>query len=328
MAVPTPEAAAQEARRRAWIEEQEKNSKRLEWEALQELRKSRRQKNLAICVGSGVTLFSTMVKGKGVQDRLTWKGFIRNGFDYLQTKKPNYYEDNRKRLEKAVEDLYDNDSNVEDVLHVANTLTQSMDKCGCFSDWLSSQFNKLHRHVKDNAILESLRKLHEADVTLMTTNYDGLIENYCRLQPLDGSQPQQLVQFIRRNLPNVVFHPHGYWENPNHIVLDSRQYYEVGREDNGVRETLKDVLKARTVVFVGCGAGLGDPNFGQLLQWLGKQQKDVNYGHYILLKKGDDYRELDSLPLNKVHVVTFEDIAPWLEGLLLDPDWSSDPTLE
>jgi hypothetical protein len=334
MADPTPETAAQEARRRARIEEQEKEAKRLEREAVEKLREIRKhRRNLAICVGSGVTLFSTRGDDGEAQARLTWTGLIHNGFDYLRRQKPSFYMDNQKKFAKAAEMLDDPDRTMEDVLYVASTLTrfmgtQSMDIPGNFADWLSTQFETLNDYVKYPAILESLKKLHEAGVTLMTTNYDGLIERHCGLQPLDGSQPQQLVRFGRRELSNVVFHPHGYWENTEHIVLDSRQYYEVLREDNPVRQTLKDMLKGRTVLFVGCGGGVCDPNFGQLLQWLGKQQRGVSYGHYILLKKGDHYPELEGLPLKKLHVATFEDIAQWLQDLLLDPRGSSDSTRE
>lgn len=333
MADSTPEEAAQEARSLARVKEQDEEAMRLEREAVQKLRKIRKNRNLVICVGSGVTLFSTRNDDGETRDRLKWAGFIDNGFGYLQRQKPSFYRDNQRKFAQAAKMLDDKDRTVEEVLYVASTLTQfmgtqSIDTPDYFADWFSTQFETLYDYVKYPAILDSLNKLHEAGVTLMTTNYDGLIERHCGLQPLDGSQPQRLVRFNRRELSDTVFHPHGYWENTKHIVLDSRQYYEVQRKDNDVRQTLEDMLKGRTVVFVGCGAGVDDPNFGQLLQWLGKQQRDVSYGHYILLKKGDDYPELEGLPLRKVHVAEFEDIAQWLDDLLLDPSGSSDGTRE
>ncbi|KID97830.1 ankyrin repeat containing protein, partial [Metarhizium majus ARSEF 297] len=327
MAEPTS-GAAQEDRRWARLEAQRKEAMRLEHEAVQELREIRNNRNLAICVGSGVTLFSTRNDDGTIRDRLTWKGLIHNGFDYLQREEPRFYSDNKKTFDSARDILDNTDSTLEDVLHAARTLTRWMETKHKFADWLSTQFERLNEYVKYPAILVSLAKLHRAGAALMTTNYDGLIEHHCQLTALDGSQSGELELFNRRKVPNVVFHPHGYWKTPKYIVLDSLQYYDVGRVDNAVRKVLEDMLRGRTVVFVGCGAGVGDPNFGQLLQWLGKQQKDVSHGHYILLRKGDDYAELEGLPLKKVHVATFDDIAKWLEDLLVDPSERSDGTGE
>ncbi|KAJ5938325.1 SIR2-like domain-containing protein [Penicillium verhagenii] len=331
MADCTPEAEvreAWEARRLAKIQEQEEDAKRLEREAVEKLRDKRESGNLAICAGSGVTLFSTRNNDGSNRTRLTWKGFIQNGLDYIQREKPSFYRGNQKAFEKATNALDDTDSTVEDVLEVAGKVTRFMDEHSNFADWLSTQFERLHDYVEFPAILDSLGELQRAGVTLMTTNYDGLIESHCGLQPLDGSQPQDLVRFGRRELPNVVFHPHGYWKNRNHVVLDLRQYYEVQREDSRVRQTLYDMLRGRTVVFVGCGGGVADPNFGSLLKWLCKQEEDVSHGHYILLKKGENHPEVDKLPLKKVYLETFDDIAPWLDDLLLDPSGSSDGNSE
>lgn len=319
----SPLDTTKEARMRARDEEQINKQIRQEREAVKNLREILKQKNLAICVGSGVTLFSTRGNDAKVRARLTWTGLIRNGFDYLQREQPRFYKDNEKRFGKARDTLDDDDHTLEDVLHVASTLTQFMVMSREFADWLNTQFGTLYNYVKYPAILDSLKELHDAEAVLMTTNYDTLIECHCGLQPLDGSQSHQLVQFKRNEFTNVIFHPHGYWENAKQIVLDSRQYYDTQRQDNNVRQTLRAILKRMTVLFVGCGAGVADPNFGQLLQWLGREQELVSHGHYILLPKGDDYTELDYLPLKKVHVEEYEDIALWLKNLL-DPSGRSE----
>jgi SIR2-like domain len=50
------------------------------------------------------------------------------------------------------------------------------------------------------------------------------------------------------------------------VVLDTTDYYEVAHSDE-VQSILKNFLEFKTILFVGCGSGLEDPNFNVLLKW-------------------------------------------------------------
>lgn len=120
----------------------------------------------------------------------------------------------------------------------------------------------------------------------------------------------------QRGSLDAVFHPHGYWYNPDNVVLSAQDYYGV-KGDHDVQETLRHILATKTVLFVGCGGGLADPNFGRLMEWIGKKHKKRGATHYILLQK-DETNPVTELALNHVKCESYADIGRWLENLL-DP---------
>ncbi|KAK2471874.1 hypothetical protein H9L39_16557 [Fusarium oxysporum f. sp. albedinis] len=310
------------AKKQARAAEQERETQRQQAEAVDNLRDILKKRNLAICVGSGVTLYSVSTETK---PRLTWTGLVNNGFDYLERELPDFYQQQKKAFERARELLDDDKATAGDLIEAASKLNSFFQSHpGKLADWLSHQFEKLPHYVNSPAVLESLKKLHRNGALLMTTNYDGLMEKHCDLSPLDSSDKDKLMEFNRR-LCDGVFHPHGYWKNPKHIVLDAIDYYKV-RHDDGVQETLRNIFTERTILFVGCGGGLADPNFGELLKWLGEKQKNIGSSHYILLPK-DELNPMPQLPLKHVRCEGYDAIGPWLENLL-DQSERSDRVVE
>lgn len=99
----------------------------------------------------------------------------------------------------------------------------------------------------------------------MTTNYDGLIEKYCGLEAVDSGNDAGVYRWRRGSTNKYVFHPHGTWKNPAKVVLSTRDYYSVVN-DKVVQDTLRATLTDKTILFIGSGAGLGDPNLGKLLE--------------------------------------------------------------
>ncbi|KAH7010846.1 SIR2-like domain-containing protein [Microdochium trichocladiopsis] len=291
--------------------EQERETQRQQAEAVDNLRDILKKRNLAICVGSGVTLYSIKAADR---PRLTWTGLVHNGFDYLERELPNFYQQQEKAFERARKLLDDDTATPGDLIDAASKLKSFFQSHPVkLADWLSLQFKELHRYVASPAVLESLKSLHRNGALLMTTNYDGLMEKYCGLSPLDSSDKDKLMEFNRRHCDGV-FHPHGYWKNPKHIVLDAIDYYKV-QHDDGVQETLRNIFTGRTILFVGCGGGLADPNFGELLKWLGEKEKNIGSSHYILLRKGE-LNPVPQLPLKHVRCEDYDAIGPWLEDLL------------
>ena len=302
---------------------EEENSVREQREFEQQLCAALRNGNLVICAGAGVTLFATAdASGRIHQQSLTWLRLIRSGFDYIEEHIPSAYNDNgnKTRIKKARANLDVPDrqySETEEAIYLdaAQTLTDILKPFpDSFADWLSSQFQQLNESLTHPEIHSVLKKLHKAGAQLMTTNYDRLIEHYCGLTPLDIFQPQE--DGIKH-----VFHPHGESENSNGVILNARQYYEgTAAEISPAQHLLRYIFRTKTVLFVGCGPGTGDPNFGEILKWLGSQERHGDGGdrrHYILLRNRDNYREVEGrLPLVKVRVETVDDIPRWLEGLL------------
>ncbi|KAK5655224.1 hypothetical protein OQA88_6123 [Cercophora sp. LCS_1] len=301
------------------------NTARQQREFAQQIRIARKKGSLVICAGAGVQLFATAdASGRIHQQSLTWLRLMRSGFDYIEEHLPSAYNDldNKDRIQKAratldVPDKQYSEADEAIYLDAAQTLTDILKSFpSSFADWLRQQFQTLDESLTHPEIHNILKRLHQEGVHLMTTNYDGLLENHCGLTHVDISHPAE-------DGNNRVFHPHGEWEHPNGIVLNSREYYAGAStgKDNPAQSLLRDIFRSKTVLFVGCGPGTGDPNFGEMLRWLGSQQTEIEgnirQSHYILLRNRDNYREVEGrLPLVKVRVEMVDDIPRWLEGLL------------
>lgn len=66
---------------------------------------------------------------------------------------------------------------------------------------------------------------------------------------------------------------------------------------------------------VGAGGGLDDPNWGQLLRWVGEKYQNRGPVHYVLFPKTVG-NEIPHMPLNYLTCETRDDISLWLKGLL------------
>ncbi|XBH23175.1 SIR2 family protein [Jonesiaceae bacterium BS-20] len=99
---------------------------------------------------------------------------------------------------------------------------------------------------------------------LLTTNYDTLVSSRTR-SPVGIEEVQRFQQIFTRPRGDVG-HLHGIWTDSNSIIFSNKDYQST--LDNGTSQTLlKALLFQKSLVFVGFGAGLSDPNFSQLLGW-------------------------------------------------------------
>jgi hypothetical protein len=83
-----------------------------------------------------------------------------------------------------------------------------------------------------------------------------------------------------------------------------------------VQNLLKTFLEFHTILFVGCGSGLEDPNFGALLKWASERQENIPNRHCLLIRNGDslNYRPLVRLKYSP----DYQGLAPYLQKLLVD----------
>ena len=301
--------------REAEEEEERQDAKREQDKAMQKLKIALEDKNLAICIGSGVTLYSTAQtdEKKTILSRLTWTGLIKSGLRYLDRQDIGVAPESRDMgIGIARQVLDSKNASTANLLDAANILPRLLGKH--YATWLALQFDDLASEVNHPSILTYLNKLHKRGATIMTTNYDGLVEKWCDLPAVDGSNPGDVARWKRKQL-QAVFHPHGYWMAPDTIVLTTTDYYKVQRSAE-VQSALQSILGARTVLFVGCGEGLNDPNFGKLLDEI---PSDIGFNHYILLPGRNGKHSLTPVrdkPVITVRCNDYDDIGPWLAKLL------------
>jgi hypothetical protein len=286
------EAAEQERRRNEQeaLEEAERRRKGI----FENLQTALKRYRLVIIIGAGVTMGATSDESwNNPPSRTTWKGLIMNGLDYLVQEK--YLKESDTMIQAAKEMLRRGD--LQSVLLAANITKTQLSERGKYATWLETVFHNLHDNVSEShrAIYTALETLQKRGATLLTTNYDNLLEHFCKLQSVGRSNTKHILEF-RSGKRKGVFHIHGSYLEPEEVVLDAIDYFAVKQSDE-VQKFLQSLLDDKTVLFVGCGGGLEDPNFHSLLKWASERHRNMANIHYLMLRDGDPHDHEFLLPV-------------------------------
>jgi nucleoside phosphorylase len=291
-----------------------------ESEILARQKRDLKNKRLVIVVGAGVTLNATADASGRPLSRITWTGLIRNGLEYLVNN--GYVEASSRRKRRAYEAF--EDPNTDSLLEAANILSSQLNQHGQFPTWLETVFVNLDQEIRHPAIFETLKVLHENGATLLTTNYDDLLEKYCDIRHIGRSNQDEILKFKRGDLDGI-FHVHGSYHDPHEVVLDTTDYYEMTHSDE-VQNVLKTFLEYKTMIFIGYGSGMEDPNFDALLKWASERQKNIPNRHCLLIRDGDNpkYKPLVRLKYGP----GYQNLAPYLNKLLDEAPTPADITAD
>ncbi|CZR68638.1 uncharacterized protein PAC_18537 [Phialocephala subalpina] len=219
------------------VDEVAKEAARRQEQILTRLRNDLKNNRLAIITGAGVTLNVTADASGKPLSRITWTGLIRNGLDYLVSE--GYVDTSNRRTKRAYESL--EDPEVDGLLDAANIVSSQMKQHGQFPTWLESVFRSLSQETRHPDLLNMLKALHERGATLLTTNYDDVLEKYCGLQRVGRSNYDDISRFQRGDI-NGVFYIHRSYHDAQEVVLDTTDYYEVKHSDV-VQDMLKPFLQ-------------------------------------------------------------------------------------
>jgi hypothetical protein len=139
---------------------------------------------------------------------------------------------------------------------------------------------------------EIVRVLGQLGGLLTTQNYDGVLEQVLARISVTWRDRDRAEQLLRGELHNAVLHLHGYFDSPDSIVLGIREYEKV-LNDPHLQTVLRSFLLQNTLLFVGCGGTVTDPNFSRLIDWAKPTLADSTHRHYILCREGEleNYRE-------------------------------------
>ncbi|MFD0449500.1 SIR2 family protein [Rhodococcus aetherivorans] len=100
---------------------------------------------------------------------------------------------------------------------------------------------------------------------MLTTNYDTLLEQRLNVPSVDRSSLPNFQRVISGGAKGVV-HLHGVWDKPETIVFSSDQYAKLSF-DECQSALQRAVASTKSILYIGFGAGMGDPNFSDLLSW-------------------------------------------------------------
>jgi len=271
----------------------------------QDLRREVGRGRVVVVVGAGVSVAAT--RGEAIA---SWVGLLENGVSRCEqvflTLPDDWGDGLRARIRSGEAD---------DLLFVAEEVTRVLGgpQSGEYRRWLRETVGRLE--PRDPASIEAL---HDLGVPIVTTNYDSLIERVTGLEPVTWRGGPRIERLLRGDEPGVL-HLHGHWEDPESVVLGIHSYEEV--LGDAYAQFVPRALSAfNSLLFVGCGEGLKDPNFGALRRWLGEVFAGSEYRHFRLVL-GSEARAVaaEHEPRERIFVVPYgdrhEDLAPFLRGL-------------
>jgi tetratricopeptide (TPR) repeat protein len=220
-------------------------------------------------VGAGVSIGAT-----ANAQAASWTGLLQHGVRHCESLgAPQGWAD-IVRAEIALGDL-------DSLLSAAEKISRKLAAPGGeYHRWLRESVGALK--VADRGVLEALRDLN---IPLATTNYDGLLEEATGLKPVTWRDGHRVERLLRGDEQGIL-HLHGYWDEPDSVILGIRNYEEV-RQNAHVQAVLRALRSLRTLIFIGCGEGLGDPNFGAFLTWTREVFNGTEYPHYRLCLEGE-----------------------------------------
>src|SRR5262249_1348627 len=143
-------------------------------------------------------------------------------------------------------------------------------------------------------------------------------EAVTRLPPVTWRQDHRVGRVLQDGEPGVL-HLHGYWDEAESVVLGYQSYEEVLRNAHA-QAVPRALAVTGSLLFVGCGAGLEDPNFEKLLEWIGATLSGAEHQHYLLAREPDVVELRRRLAAwGPIQVLSFgpdfADLAGFLRGL-------------
>ena len=271
---------------------------------LDDLRSHIGQRDVLVVIGAGVSIGAT-----NRSPVASWTGLLEHGLGRCR----DVCSLTEEWLKKKKGDLASGDW--DDLRCVAEIIASKLDSPsgGEYRRWLRETVGTLR--ASERSVLEALRDLK---FSLATTNYDGLIEEVTGWPAVTWQDGAKVERVIRGDDQGVL-HLHGYWDRPESVILGVRDYEKV-LGDTHAQTMLKALRATRTLLFVGCGEGLGDPNFGAFLRWTRGVLAGSEYRHFRLaLEKEITALQTQHPPEERIFVlpygVSHGDLAPFLRSL-------------
>jgi hypothetical protein len=270
---------------------------------IEKIKASARDGKLVLVVGAGVST--------GLTDGAmpTWRGLIKNGFEYALKK------GRIKEEQFAAWKHQYTSSDMDDLLSAAEFLTKKLGgaKDVLYARWLEEAIGAL-RPTEENLIF-AIRQLAKHGMPICTLNYDVLLEDILGVQAISLAQTDKVAAWMRREEAGIL-HLHGIWSDPASCVLGIRDYASTIGDD--IRDLFQRNLAVfNHLLFIGCGDTFSDPNFSALLEWLRTRFVALTPQHFALTTASDvPVRSADPTWSAFVEPVSYgaayADLAPFL----------------
>jgi hypothetical protein len=281
---------------------------RLPVDLADDLRERIAAKQIVCFVGAGVS-FAAAAGTPGSEHAL-WTGLVESGVRWVHSVHPKLPEGwLADRLRALASD------DIDDLLAVASQVASKLGapSGGEYAEWLHRTVGALQ--VGGPTLIRAIGAL---GVPIVTTNYDHLLEQVLGREAVSWRN-EAAVDRILRGDSDAILHLHGHYSEPESVVLGLWEYAGIV-ENEHTQAVLRALGLAKSLLFVGFGAGLRDPNFRQFLRWTRRVSATMPYRHYRLVRASEaDSVRSDHDPAERVMVLSYgarhEDLPSFVHGL-------------
>jgi len=218
-------------------------------------------------VGTGISL-------RYLKNSFTWDGLLSK-IAFELTDNPEYYFDvkaachvNDKfdylKIAAIIEDKFNlvlqEDRNGK-FKHINDVFYENMNKSvnlSRFKIYISELFSSLEFKEEMADELKDLKKIRKNVGSIITTNYDGLIENIFEFTKLIGNN------ILLSNPYGSVYKIHGCYENPEKIIITEKDYQIFDNKFELIRAQLLSLFIHNPIIFL--GYSVGDDNIKKILK--------------------------------------------------------------
>lgn len=270
---------------------------------------------LVAVMGTGVSLAvgePLVIDGCNVA---SWPGLIQHGVHRCRSL-GLITEERATQLKQVVEW-----NNVDDLIHVAEEVTKTLRAAspGTYQKWLNETVGKLK--VKDPRLIHALDRICKL---LSSLNYDTLPEKVLQRVSVRWNEPHRVSLAVNGQKVeaagsdrDTIIHLHGCWDDADSVVFGSSSYQAVGNHSHA--QAVQQLFAVGyTMMFVGCGETLADPNFSKFVPIVTKILGETAKAHYVLCLE-QDVEKWKAKKIPWLHPVSYgtkhEDLVPFLESL-------------
>lgn len=277
-----------------------------------QLKKAISDHKVVIIVGAGTSIGATEGGKSDGYSVASWKGLLQHGAQHCMHLEPGIRPDWKRNIDSEL------DSNeLDEMLSAATKIAKKLGAPanGTYAAWLRDTVGKLVAIPAKSGVLQALAALK---APLATTNYDHLLERATSQDAITWEDESAAIDFLSGKGEGIL-HLHGSYRRPGSVILDIRDY-ERALQSKQLQQLLRTMFHDRTLLFVGCGAGLEDPNFGALLKWAGSTLEGLTHFHFRLALLSE-VAELQKThpPEQHIKVIPYgakhEDLAGFLSSL-------------
>ncbi|MDR2255064.1 MAG: SIR2 family protein [Arthrobacter sp.] len=149
-----------------------------------------------------------------------------------------------------------------------------------FGRWIDSTVGQLE--VVDDTLALAIKAL---DSPIFTTNYDILLEKSLKMGSASWTNPSLMRQIVVGNR-EIIGHLHGTCDDPDKVIFSETDYHTIVSSEPA-QQIQQAIFTVKSMLFVGVGEGLGDPNFDPMIKKFENGFEGASYTHFRLCLNSD-----------------------------------------